>query len=85
MDLCLKSSSFTSIHASFFVNSSFHDPTGHILSLERRKKIIEISNTYRVPIVEEDAASELVYEGRSCRPSRRSTRWKTSFTSIPSR
>ncbi len=46
-----------------YVNSSFHDPTGTILSLERRKKIIEISNTYRVPIIEEDAASELVYRG----------------------
>ena len=51
-----------------FVNSSFHDPTGYILSLERRKKIIEISNTYRVPIVEEDAASELVYEGEKLPP-----------------
>lgn len=51
-----------------FVNSSFHDPTGNILSLERRKKLIEISNTYRVPIVEEDAASELVYEGEKLPP-----------------
>lgn len=46
-----------------FVNSSFHDPTGASLSLQRRKKLIEISNLYRIPIVEEDAASELVYEG----------------------
>ena len=51
-----------------FVNSSFHDPTGNILSLERRKKIIELSNTYRIPIVEEDAASELVYEGEKLPP-----------------
>lgn len=51
-----------------FVNSSFHDPTGNILSLERRRKIIEISNAYRVPIVEEDAASELVYEGEKLPP-----------------
>lgn len=51
-----------------FVNSSFHDPTGSILSLERRKKLVELSNTYRVPIVEEDAASELVYEGERCPP-----------------
>lgn len=51
-----------------FVNSSFHDPTGAILSLERRKRIIEISNTYRIPIVEEDAASELVYEGERLPP-----------------
>ena len=51
-----------------FVNSSFHDPTGNILSLERRKKIVELSNTYRIPIVEEDAASELVYEGQKLPP-----------------
>lgn len=51
-----------------FVNSSFHDPTGNILSLERRRKIIELSNTYRIPIVEEDAASELVYDGEKLPP-----------------
>lgn len=51
-----------------YVNSSFHDPTGAILSLERRKKIVELSNTYRIPIVEEDAASELVYSGMKFPP-----------------
>ena len=51
-----------------YVNSSFHDPTGAILSLERRKKIIEISNKYRVPVIEEDAASELVYRGEKLPP-----------------
>ena len=51
-----------------FVNSSFHDPTGNILSLERRRQIIDISNTYRIPIVEEDAASELVYDGEKLPP-----------------
>ena len=51
-----------------FVNSSYHDPTGNILLLERRKKIVELSNRYRVPIVEEDAASELVYDGDKLPP-----------------
>ena len=51
-----------------FVNSSYHDPTGHILSLERRKKLVELSNRYRIPIVEEDAASELAYEGEKLPP-----------------
>ena len=51
-----------------FVNSSFHDPTGNILSLERRRRIVEISSAYRIPIVEEDAASELVYEGEKLPP-----------------
>ncbi len=44
-----------------YVNSSFHDPTGVVLSMERRKRIMEISNEYRVPIIEEDAASELYF------------------------
>lgn len=51
-----------------YINSSFHDPTGTILSLERRKKVIEISNRWRIPIVEEDAASELVYAGEKLPP-----------------
>lgn len=46
-----------------YVNSSFHDPTGVILSAERRQQLIEISEAWRIPIVEEDAASELVYSG----------------------
>lgn len=45
-----------------YVNSSYHDPTGNILSVERRKKLLELSNRYRLPIVEEDAASELSFE-----------------------
>ncbi len=45
-----------------YVNSSFHDPTGSVLSIERRKLLLDISNRYRVPIVEEDAASELAFD-----------------------
>lgn len=45
-----------------YVNSSYHDPTGNILSVERRKKLLELSNRYRLPIIEEDAASELSFE-----------------------
>lgn len=45
-----------------YVNSSYHDPTGNILSVDRRNKLLEISNRYRLPIVEEDAASELSFE-----------------------
>lgn len=51
-----------------YVNSSFHDPTGAILSMERRKEIVDISNRYRVPVIEEDAASELVYSGDKLPP-----------------
>lgn len=44
-------------------DSSFHDPTGTCMPEERRRKLLEISGRYRIPIVEEDAASELYYEG----------------------
>lgn len=47
-----------------YVNCSYHNPTGIILSLERRKKLLELSYRYRVPIIEEDEASELFFEGR---------------------
>lgn len=47
-----------------YVNSSYHDPTGNILSVERRKKLLEISNRYRLPIIEEDAASELSFQDK---------------------
>ncbi len=46
-----------------YINSSFHDPTGTVLSFERRKKLIEISKQYRIPIIEDDAASLLDYDG----------------------
>lgn len=44
-----------------YLNCSFHDPSTRILSIERRKKILEISNRYRLPVIEEDAASELAF------------------------
>ena len=51
-----------------YINSSFHDPTGATLSLERRKAILDISNRCRVAVIEEDAASELVYGGSRLLP-----------------
>lgn len=69
MDCAVLEHLLSTTHPRFiFVNSSFHDPTGSILSLERRKKLVALSNAYRVPIIEEDAASELVYEGEKLPP-----------------
>lgn len=51
-----------------YVNSSFHDPTGTILSMERRKKIVEITQRHRVAVIEDDAASEMVYSGAKYLP-----------------
>lgn len=48
-----------------YVNSSFHDPTGVVTSLDRRKEILEISYKYRVPIIEDDSASAISYTSHS--------------------
>lgn len=45
-----------------YVDSSFNNPTGAMLSLERRKLLLELSYKYRIPIVEEDEGSELYYD-----------------------
>lgn len=47
-----------------YVNSSYHNPSGVTLSMERRKKLLELSYEYRIPIIEEDEASELYFGDR---------------------
>lgn len=44
------------------LNSSFHDPTGMLLSAEGRKEILRLSSKYRIPVIEYDEASELYYD-----------------------
>lgn len=46
-----------------YVNSGFQDPTGVSMALERKKELLELSYRYRVPIVEDDSSSELLFEG----------------------
>ena len=41
----------------------FQNPTGRTLSLERRKKIMEIANEYDLPIIEDNPYGELRYKG----------------------
>jgi 2-aminoadipate transaminase len=42
---------------------SFHNPTGVTLSLERRKKLVQIAAQAGVPIVEDDPYGQLRFEG----------------------
>jgi DNA-binding transcriptional MocR family regulator len=44
-----------------YVNSSYQDPTGTTMSLARRQTLLDLSYKYRVPLIEEDAASDLGY------------------------
>jgi len=51
-----------------YIVSEFANPTGTTLSLERRKKLIELSARHRVPILEDNPYSELRYSGASPQP-----------------
>jgi 2-aminoadipate transaminase len=46
-----------------YVLPNFQNPSGVTLSLERRKKLIEIADKYGVPIIEDDPYGQLRYEG----------------------
>jgi 2-aminoadipate transaminase len=48
-----------------YVLPNFQNPTGVTLSLERRKKVIELADRYGVPIVEDDPYGQLRYEGEN--------------------
>ena len=45
-----------------YVDSSFNNPTGILMSVGRRRKLLELSYKYRIPIIEEDEGSELYYD-----------------------
>ena len=46
-----------------YVLPNFQNPSGVTLSLERRKKLVELADKYGVPIVEDDPYGQLRYEG----------------------
>lgn len=46
-----------------YVLPNFQNPGGSTLSLERRKRLVEIADKYGVPIVEDDPYGQLRYEG----------------------
>lgn len=46
-----------------YILPNFQNPTGTTLSLERRKKLVELADKYGVPIVEDDPYGQLRFEG----------------------
>ena len=46
-----------------YILPNFQNPSGSTLSLERRKKLVELADKYGVPIVEDDPYGQLRYEG----------------------
>lgn len=51
-----------------YILPNFHNPGGVTLSLERRRKLIEFSDRYGIPIIEDDPYGELRYEGEHLPP-----------------
>jgi 2-aminoadipate transaminase len=51
-----------------YIVSEFANPKGTTLSCERRRKLIELSAHYRVPILEDNPYSELRYAGEQTQP-----------------
>jgi 2-aminoadipate transaminase len=47
-----------------YVLPNFQNPTGVTLSLERRKRLVELADKYGVPIVEDDPYGSLRFEGQ---------------------
>lgn len=45
-----------------YIDSSFNNPTGAVMSLRRRQMLLELSYRYRIPIIEEDEGSDLYYD-----------------------
>ncbi|WP_066506793.1 PLP-dependent aminotransferase family protein [Abyssisolibacter fermentans] len=47
-----------------YVIPDFQNPSGRTWSLERRKKLLELSEKYNIPIVEDNPYGELRYDGK---------------------
>lgn len=42
---------------------NYHNPTGVVMSLEKRQKLLELAGKYCIPIIEEDSQRDFRYEG----------------------
>jgi 2-aminoadipate transaminase len=51
-----------------YILPNFQNPGGVTLALERRRRLIEFSDRYGVPIIEDDPYGELRYEGQHLPP-----------------
>lgn len=46
-----------------YVLPTFQNPSGHVMSLERRRHLLALAGAFQVPVLEDDPYSELRYEG----------------------
>ncbi len=51
-----------------YVNPTFHNPTGAVMPLHRRRQLLNIANEYRIPVLEDGVYHELRFEGDGLPP-----------------
>jgi 2-aminoadipate transaminase len=51
-----------------YVMPSFHNPTGNVMPLHRRRQLLNIANEYKVPVLEDGVYHEFRFEGESVPP-----------------
>ncbi len=51
-----------------YTSPTFHNPTGTVLSPERRRRLLTLAHRYQIPIVEDDAYGEIYFEGKQVQP-----------------
>ncbi len=51
-----------------YTQPNFHNPTGVVMSPERRRRLLLLARRYQVPIVEDDAYGDIYFEGKRPQP-----------------
>lgn len=51
-----------------YTQPTFQNPTGAVMSLERRRRLLLLAKRYQIPIVEDDPYGELYFEGKEPQP-----------------
>ena len=51
-----------------YTSPTFHNPTGVVMSYERRKRLLQIAKRYQIPILEDDAYGEIFFDGKEHQP-----------------
>ncbi|RDV32699.1 PLP-dependent aminotransferase family protein [Lysinibacillus capsici] len=46
----------------FYLNPTFHNPTGYTVSVEQRKRLVELAEHYRFLIIEDDAYHDIYFD-----------------------
>jgi DNA-binding transcriptional MocR family regulator len=51
-----------------YTQPNFHNPTGIVMSPDRRRRLLLLARRYQVPIVEDDAYGDIYFEGKRPQP-----------------